>query len=315
MTLPTINDVQAVDPVLTNLLIGYMQADERFVASRVFPNVPVDKDSGTFYIFDKKYWFSDAMEQRAPGDAFARSGFGVSTDTFTTLQWALATPIADEVRANSQVPMDLEQAAVMWLAQKNLLRKEIAFAADFMVNSVWDNNDNDSATDWDDFSLGDPVKDVKTAIRTISNNTGQKANSMVCGFIVDDALTNHPDILDRLKYVQAVTAGNVSAAMADVFGLMNYWVSVASYNSANEGQSFSASAIIDDDALITHVDPGAGIFGATAGKTFTWLPGGGEGLISQSRIDEDDADLIKEKAQWDQKAVATDLGYLYIGIV
>ena len=314
MSLPTINDVQAVDPVLTNLLIGYMQADERFVASRVFPNVPVDKDSGTFYKFTKKYWFDDLMEQRAPGDAFARSGFGIETDTYQTLQWALATPIADEVRANSQVPMDLEQAAVMWLAQKNLLRKELAFAAGAMVTAKWDTTDT-TATDWDDFSLGDPVKDVKTASRAISNATGQKANTMVCGGIVDDALTNHPDILDRLKYVQAVTAGNVSAAMADVLGLLNYWVSEASYNSANIGQSGTYAAIIDDDALVCSVNPGAGLFGATAGKTFTWLPGGGEGLISQSRIDEDDADLIKEKAQWDQKIVASDLGYLFTGIV
>ena len=50
MSLPTINDVQAVEPVLTNLLIGYMQADDRFVASKVFPIVPTDKDSGTYYI-------------------------------------------------------------------------------------------------------------------------------------------------------------------------------------------------------------------------------------------------------------------------
>jgi hypothetical protein len=258
---------------------------------------------------------SDTMLYRAPGDHFPRGGFGASTDTYATIQFALAKPIADEERANSQVPMDLEQATVRWLSQKNLIRKEVKFAADFMVNNIWDNNDNNSATDWDDFSLGDPVANVKTAIRTISNATGYAANTLVCGFIVDDALTNHPDIIDRIKYVQAALAGNVAAAMADVFGLSNYWVSKASYNSADEGQSGTYSAIIDDDALIVHVDPGAGVFNATGGKTFTWLPGGGEGLISSAREDDKDADLIKMKAQWDQKLVAADLGYLYIDIV
>ena len=315
MSLPTINDVQAVDPVLTNLLIGYMQAEERFVASRVFPNVPTDKDSGTYYIFEKKYWLSDGMLPRAPGDVYPMSGMGVSTDTYTTLQQALAQPIADEVRANSQLPMDLEQAAVMWLAQKNLIKKERAFAADFMVNNVWDNNDNNSATDWDDFSLGDPVSDIKTARRTISNATGKKANTLVCGLIVADALENHPDIIDRVKYTRAATEAEMKSAMAAMFGLANYWVAESSYNSANEGQTFSASAIIDDDALVCSVDPSAGIFGATAGKTFSWLPGGGEGIIINTRVDERDSDLIKMKAQWDQKAVATDLGYLFIDIV
>lgn len=314
MPLPTINDVQAVDPVLTNLLIGYMNAADRFVASRVFPSVSVEKDSGTFYKFDKKYFLSDEMEERVPGTKFPRGRFGVSTDTFTTLQYALSSPIADEVRANSQVPMDLEQAAVRWLSQKNMIRKERAFSAAFMAASVW-GTDNTTATDWDDFALGDPVTDVQTARRTISVNTGQMPNSIIMGRIVADALENHPDILDRVKYVQVANAGNVAAAMADVLGLLNYWVSDASYNSADEGQSGTYAAIIDDDALICHVDPGAGIFGATAGKTFVWTPGGGEGLIQNVRLVDEDADLIKMKAQWDQKAVATDLGYFFSGIV
>ena len=315
MSLPTINDVQAVEPVLTNLLVGYMQAEERFVASRVFPLVPTEKDSGTYYIFDKKFWLSDGMRPRAPGADYAQSGYGVSTTTYKTLQVALAKAIADEERANSQVPMDLEQATVMWLAQKNLIRKERAFSADFMVIGVWETDDDNSTTDWDDFSLGDPVSDIKTARRTISNSTGKKANTLVCGLIVADALENHPDIIDRVKYTRAATEAEMKSAMAAMFGLANYWVGESSYNSANEGQSFSAAAIIDDDALVCHVDPSAGIFGATAGKTFTWLPGGGEGLIINTRDDKNDADLIKMNAQWDQKAVATDLGYFFADVV
>ena len=314
MSLPTINDVQAVEPVLTNLLIGYMQADDRFVASKVFPIVPTDKDSGTYYIFTKKYWFSDTMMPRAPGGDYSKSGFGVSSTTYKTLQYALAKTIADEERANSQIPMDLEQAAVMWLAQKNLLRKEIAFATDFMATSVWGTSDT-TATDWDDFSLGDPYANIRTARRTISNNTGQRANTLVCGLIVADALENHPDIIDRLKYTAAATEVNIKSAIAAIFGLSSYLVAEASYNTADEGQTFSASAIIDDDALVCYVDPSAGIFGATAGKTFSWLPGGGEGLVMNNRLDENDADLIKMKAQWDQKAVATDLGYFFSDIV
>ena len=123
MPLPTINDVQAVNPVLTNMLIGYQQADDRFVAGRVFPAVPVEKDSGTYFIFTKKYWFLDGLEERAPGASFARTGFGVESSTYKTLQWAVEEPLADETRANSQIPMDLEQAALRHIAQQSLIRK------------------------------------------------------------------------------------------------------------------------------------------------------------------------------------------------
>src|SRR3990167_5518852 len=205
MPLPTILDVQAVDPVLTNLLVGYMQEQTRFVASRVFPPVLVDKKSGTFYVFTKKYWFLDEVKQRAAGDSFRRGGYGVGTDTYKTLLWGLEHPMADETRDDSQVPMSLEEAGLRWLATQSLIRKERAFATDFMVVSVWGTDDNNSATDWDDFASGDPAANVKTAQRTILTNTGMLPNTMVCGRIVDDALTLHPDILDRIKYTQART--------------------------------------------------------------------------------------------------------------
>src|SRR6185436_3753 len=278
-TIPTINDVQAVDPVLTNLLIGYSQAEDRFVASKVFPFVPSEKDSGLYYIFTKKYFFMDDLKPRAPGGDFLTVGLGVTSDTYATFQWARSFVIPDETQANSQVPMDLMTAFLKKMSQASLIRKEVAFSTDFMVTGVWATDDNNSATDWDDFSAGDPVANVKLATRTISNNTGQAANTMVMGYIVDEALTLHPDVIDRLKYTQAATERTIRQALAAIFDKENYFVSKATYTNTNEAVAFSATAIIDDDCLICHVDPGAGVFGATAGKTFTWAPGGGEGAI------------------------------------
>lgn len=316
MSLPTVKDVQAVDPVLTNILVGYQQADNRFVASRVFPSVSVDKDSGTYYIFTKNYWFLNQMQTRAPGAQYARADFGVETSTYTTLQWALAKAIADEERANSQLPMDLEEAAIRWLAQQALIRKELSFATDFMKTTVWGTDDDDSATDWDDFSAGDPIANSLTAKRTISQNSGQEPNTMVLGLVVHEALVNHPDILDRIKYTQVATMGSVEAALANMFGVQNYLVGKATYSNTNEAASFSATPIIDDDCLFCYVTPTPGIFTASAGYTFAWGPGGGIGAIQpRVRLEADDADLLKFKMQWDQKAVATDLGYFFANIV
>jgi hypothetical protein len=315
MALPTVNDVQAVDPVLTNMLIGYQQAADRFVASRVFPAVPTDKDSGTYYIFTKKYWFLDELEQRAPGTEFARIAFGVSTDTYATLQWAADYAIADEVRANSQIPMDLETAGVQFLAQRSMIRKEVQFAADFMKTTVWGTDDDDSTTDWDDYQSGDPVTDVETAVRTIGNNTGMTANTLVMGNIVWAALINHPDILDRFKYTQGITQSSIAAALAPALGVGQILVSQATYANINEAGTFSATNIIDDDCLVCYVNPSPGIFNATAGLTFAWAGGGGTGTMYSYRDDTTHSDVIQHKEEWDQKAVATDVGYFYGGVV
>lgn len=316
MSLPTTNDLQPVDELLTNMLVAYMQSDDRFVADRVFPGVPVTKDSGSYWIFTKKYWFTDEMQVRAPGQQYARTGFGVSTTTYSTLQYALSEPIADEDRANSQLPMDLEQAVIRHLGQKMLLRKEVQWAADFMKTSVWGTDDSNSTTDWDDNSSGDPVNDVLTAKRTISNNTGYDANALVVGYIVHQALIQHPDIIDRIKYTQSAGVVSVEGALASLLGIERYLVGKATYANINEAGTFAATSILDDDALVTYISPSPSVFNPGAGYTFHWAPGGGLGGIRPVFRDEaNDADLIKAKMQWDQKVVATDMGYFFADVV
>lgn len=314
MTQPTLNQVQPVDPILTNFMVGYKQDNMRFVAERVFPSVQVTNKSGTYFVATKKYWFRDDLEVRAPGADFPALEFALSSATFETIQYAGEEKIPDEVRDNSQAPMSLEQMATELLGQRSLIRKERAFATDFMKTGVWGTDDT-TTTDWDDFASGDPVNDVLTAKRTISNNTGQDGNTMVLGYIVDQALRLHPDIIDRIKYNQQANDSNIEQALPAVFGVDNYWVSKASYNSANIEQTASIGAIIDDDCLVAYVNPSAGVFGVTAGKTFVWQPGGGAGQIFRVRDSKRHADLIQEKEQWDQKAVATDTGYFFSDVV
>ena len=63
-----------VDAVLTNISIAYMQDQSNFIASQVFPEVPVDKQSDKFFVFDKNSWFRDEAQKRAPGTEFGRLG-------------------------------------------------------------------------------------------------------------------------------------------------------------------------------------------------------------------------------------------------
>lgn len=315
MAQPTHSEVQAVDPVLSNMLVGYMQEDARFAASRVFPVLPVDKQGFTYYAFTKKHFFLDELKSRAPGGQFARSGYGVSTASGLANLWGLEHAIADEARANNQMPMSLEQAGLRWLAQMSLIRKERAFSADFMVTGVWATDDNNATTDWDDFAAGDPVNDVLTAKRTISNSTGRDANTMAIGYIVHQALSNHPDVIDRVKYTRDGLLSTIEGILAQAFGVSNYVVGKASYNSANEGQTFTAAAIIDDDCLVTYVDAAPGIMTASAGYTFAWDGGGGQGSIVPYREQATKSDVLQHSEAWDQKAVATDLGYFFADVV
>jgi hypothetical protein len=315
MAQPSHQEIQAIDPVLTNLLVGYMQSDDRFVASKVFPVVNVDKQGFTYYIMTKKYWFLDEAKPRSAGGAFARSGYGVTTTTGLAQLWGLEHPISDEARANNQMPLALEQVGLKWLAQQSLIRKERAFAADFMTTSVWATDDSNATTDWDDFSSGDPFSDILLAKRTISNSTGHDGNTLTLGYIVHAALQNHPDIIDRIKHVQIAGLGQVEDALKSLFSVSGYNVGKASYNSANEGQSMTAAAIIDDDCLVSYTTPSPTVGDASAGFTFAWAGGGGAGSIATYREQNIKSDVLQNSEAWDQKVVATDLGYFFSDVV
>ena len=315
MSLPTRNDVQPTDPVLTNLLIGYYQREDRFVASRAFPVVPVVNDNGKFNIWTKKYWFLDSLKRRAPGGEFTQIDAAVSTGTYATAQYAGSSKVEDETQANSQLPgPSLIQSKVNLLGQASLVRKERAFATDFVKTSIWNGGSDGSVTaKFSAHGTSDPWQDIAdTALRTVSNNTGVEPNTAVMGYIVHNRLCNHPDMIDRLKYTNAIKGGLMNDAMAEMFGLEQWLVSRASYNSANEAQTFSGSAIIDDDLLLIYVNKGAGLHEPTAGKTFSWAGGGGMGSIYYVRDDLHHTDVVQIKEQWDQQSTALDVGYIFL---
>ena len=48
MTNPTLSQVH-VDAILTNSSVAYIQAADNFIANKVFPIVPVDKQSDLYF--------------------------------------------------------------------------------------------------------------------------------------------------------------------------------------------------------------------------------------------------------------------------
>lgn len=299
--------------IMTDFLLAYMQDVAQFVAERAFPVQRVAGKSDSYYKLTRKYWFSDEMEERASGSEYARSGFAAETADYLATVWGLEKPVDDMDRANADAPIDLDYASIEWLAQKLLLRKERDWASQFMTTSVW-GTDNTSSTDWDDAS-GVPVTDVLTAQRTILQATGRSPRYMVCGDIVWRALLVNAQIVDLMKYTTAMTDESRKQMLAGVLGLDNIYVGGAIYNTANIGQTASYSPIMDDDALVLHIDAGAGVFGATAGKCFAWTGHGAEGMIETYREDKINSDVHRAKAAWDFKLVASELGYFFSDIV
>ncbi|MCZ7544655.1 MAG: major capsid protein [Anaerolineae bacterium] len=307
-----------IDGFLTEMSVAYRNQVSAFIADRVFPVVEVAKDSGKYPEYTRDYWLRPEMQVRAYGAAHPRAGYPISYGAYTTEQFSLEHPVPDEIAAAADNPIDLDRDGMEWLTQQMLLKRELSFAERFMVAGVWSHEDNNTGAgvgiDWDDYDNSDPIGAVRACRRTVAQAIGRPANVMAMGLIVHDALLNHPDVLERIKYSEAATTANVNAAMAAVFGVEHYLVSEAIYAANAEGQAASLSPIVDDDCLICYANPTPGLLSPSAGYTFVWPAGGGAGTIYRWRDERVESDVLRGKMQYDQKMVAADGGYLLIDI-
>lgn len=315
MAQPTANDVH-IDAILTNISVAYIQDQNAFVASKVFPTIPVEKQSDKYFIYTKGDWFRDEAQLRAPATESAGSGYNLTTATYNTQVYAFHKDVDDQVRANADNPLNPDRDATSFITQRMLLRQEIQWASEFFTTSVW-------ATDltptnlWNDYTASDPIGDVETGKATILTSTGFLPNTMVMGYDVFRQLRNHPDIVDRVKYT---SAENVTEdILARFFGVDRILVARAVKNTALEGAATSMSSIVGKNAALYYVAPTAGILTPTAGYQFMWR-GVSDGIganigVSRFRMPELRADRIEAQMAWDNKVIASDLGYFFSACV
>lgn len=317
MPSPTTSDVH-VDAILTNMSIAYMQEADHFVAGKVFPTVPVQKQSDLYYTYSQEDFFRDSAQLRADGTESAGTGYGLSTDSYSALVWALHKDIGDQVRANSDAPLSPDQDATRFLTQQMMIRQEVDWASKYFGTSIW-GTDSTPSTLWSAASGSDPIGDVQTGINTVLTNTGYKPNTLVMSYAVFSILKNHADIIDRYKYTSS--ASITEDLLASVLGVDRVLVMGGIKNSADEGASASYAQIGDKDALLCYTADSPGLMAPSAGYNFSWTglaQSGGIGTntaISRFRMDHLRADRIEIEAAWSYKVVSSALGYFFSNCV
>jgi hypothetical protein len=315
---PDIRDAH-VDQLLTLLSHAYMNEAPNYVADKIFPIVPVRKQSARIAKYTKADWFRDDAALRSPGTESAGSGFTVNTtDTYFCDNFAVHKDVADEVRENTDAPYDVDLEATMLVTDKLMLRREIAWATDFFTTSKWGTDSNQTATPWSDYGLGDPIGNVETAKDSIHKVTAREANTAVIGREVWSKLKHHPDFIERIKYTQrGVLTSDIVASILEIERLL---IGKAIYNTYDEGQADSAtganySYIMGDSALILHVAPRPALLTPSAGYTFHWANFGALSFIRRLRNDFGQFDRIEGHTYFDQKAIGQDLGYYLYNLV
>lgn len=318
MAQPSSSDVH-VDAMLTNISIAYIQSQDVFLASKVFPLVPVEKQSDKYYKYTKNDWFRDEAERRADSTPSAGSGYTLGTDSYSCDVYAFHKDVGDRVRKNADSQINLDTDATRFITGRILLRQEIQWVTDFFTTGKWgtDKTGGTHFNKWSDFLDSDPVEDIADAKEAVLKNTGYEPNTAVFGYKVMRKLRNHPDIRARYQYT---TPGNITPAMiAAVLELDNVYVSRAVKATNIEGAAEAYGFTHGDHAWVGYVNPTPGLLVPSAGYIFTWA-GISDGLgssvgVSNFRMPELKADRFEAESAWDNKVVASDLGYFFFNAV
>jgi hypothetical protein len=325
---PTPGDVHVNTP-LTNISIAFLQDASSFIADRVFPNIPVSKQSDRYYTYDRAFFNRDEMEERAPGTESKGSGYEIdNTPTYFAPVYAYHHDIPDQVRNNTDMQVNPDRDATNLVTHKALIKREKLWVSKFFAGGLWTNDwdgvasspTGDEVLQWNDAS-STPIENIRVAKRTVLESTGFKPNTLVLGAAVADALYDHPDIVDRIKYGQTPggPADVTTDDLAKLFKVDRVFIMESIENTAKEGQTAAHSFIGGKKALLCYSAPAPGMMVPTAGYTFSWTghmgAGAMGGRIKKFRIEKEASDRVEMEMAFDQKLVSADLGFFWDSIV
>jgi hypothetical protein len=322
-----------VDQPLTNLTIAYLQDESNFIADRVFPNVPVPKQTDKYYIYNRAdFNRSGNVAPLAPRTRPERVGMGLSTDSYSIEVRALATDFDHQTLANEDTMLDIRAAGARMVAQQMLIDREKRWISTYFATNVWDteydgvaNADNNLAsevTQWDDYTNSTPIVDVTNAKRAAKLASGGfRPNVMVVTEDVRDVLTNHPDIIARISGgATTINPALVTDRMlATVFDVEEFLVIGAVENTAADGATETNAFVASKKAALYYRPVAPGLMVPAAGYNFTWTglensSGYGVSTLSYSGdfLDiEGIAEEIHVVMGYDQKVVGSEMGVFF----
>lgn len=308
-----------IDVPLTNVSVAYLQQSGAYIADKVFPKVPVEKQSNIFVKYSKLDWRRSNAQKRAPGTETKGVGWKTDNDKYFCDVYGVHKDIADQERANADSMFNMNKDATEFITNQLLLRRDIDWNEAFFKADVWE-TEYTGGTDfvqWDDAD-SDPVADMSQWQINFRKLTGQAPNIMVLGAETMAALKQHPGIMERIKYTQK---GIVSEDLiATLFGVQRLYTSYATLGTGPEttdARTQEETAEYDfitpsKGALLLYAPPSPSLQTPSAGYTFTWkgyLGGNAQGIrVKNFRMEAIASDRIEAEMTYDQKVVCPDMG-------
>lgn len=331
MPMPTQADLHVNVP-LTNVSVAYMQSADSYIADKVFPRVPVQKQSDLYWKYSKSDWRRTDVKRRAPSTETPGVGWNVDTDQYFCHVYGVHKDIDDQLRANADSNFNLDRDSTEFITNQMLLKRDIDWVNSYFKTGVWATERTGVAAapgagqflQWDQ-AASDPIGDVARYMIEFRRLSGFAPNVAILGAHVMQALKQHPDIIDRIKYTQkGIVTEDLIATLFDVDELYVSYATVSSGPQMTDARQQDAAATFDfigssDSVLFAYAPNSPSLMTPAAGYTFTWagyLGGNAQGVrVKRFRMEHIASDRIEAEQTYDMKVVSPDMGLFLDAVV
>jgi len=263
-----------IDAPLSNILINYRPAES--IVDKIFPIVPVAKQSDVYFTFDQGDLWRIPDTVRAPLTAAKMADFNVSSDTYFAKNYALATGISIEDAMNADQILNLRQNKAQFIADILMLDWENRVATTVINTSNVGTFTGPQSGVWGEHAAGlaDAVNDIDLAIEEMRQRSGYRPTHMVIGWEAWRHVKRHSDVRNLIfpSFAGGATGPGVPSIkqFADLFEIPNVMLGGIMRNTAAEGLADTLADVWGPHVLI-YYSPGRPSKETPAyGYTFRW---------------------------------------------
>ena len=318
MTITKEKGTLRVDVPLTNITIDYKNFSYPLAMGEAFPILPVKKQSGMYYRFDKKS-FITANSNWSPGSSGKIvSPYVASTDNYGCGRHKLLGEVTDEDKAQADKALQVEATTAKKVKDMLLLEKEIAIATALQDSDDTYSAYTDAVSEAWNAAASTPRADVNDAKASIRTNAAVDPSELTMIISHDKFLDlqNNDEVRDQFKYTSKESVSK--DMLARYFDVKKVIVVSGVYNSADEGQAASMADIwTDSKATLLYTPDRPALREPSAGYIVGEnLFGSGSQRVRKFRDSDEskEQDLIEVTDSWDVLETANEAVFVLTSV-
>ncbi len=302
-------------PELMTLMSEFVETQEDFIATKVFPIFQTDEKEGDFPFLPVEVLLDMPNTIRAPRSNYPRGDYEFEADSFNCVENGWEEPV-DEIEARLYAKFfDAEEVAAR-RATGIILRKQEKRVAEMLFNE--DNFTVHNVTkSWSDKSDSTPIEDINAGKQAIHDALGVRANVLVLTYPAVLALSVCSQIIDRVQSDTIVEGELDATALAKIFLVDKVLVAGGRYNTAKKGQTAVLGDIWNSAyAMLCRVSSDQDLRTPQIGRTFLWTGDSPANVIVESYEEEQKrSTIIRCRQHTDENILNEVAGYLLGNII